>query len=419
MFFVAIGALTTPGTAAAQSPATPRGRLAAALESLIADGPRGHTTHDDGEWLQLAVTDAIRRGDTAIERLAVRAASPLTARIICPVSSVETGTVEIAAQTLLTVPHPIRYTAQIFASADGAEFVDVGEVRSGKSQSLRISTKLGSAAGAAGYHSLRIRAQLAFGPAGSDGSWTEARDLPRLFYAVYDTATGVSSMETRALVEGPAGVAVHEFDAALGDEPFGVWLKHLLSSRAGRDDVADFYARSRSCSERTGEPGILPDPKAVCAVVDFQLRHQIGQIWFRTADVRITDAGATWQRTTPPRFEGFVINGSAPESSRLSFLPALLDTDPSFRPLGDVLIDPNDIVISPVSPKPGEPTLVKVTVRNQGSGDLFKVSVHVAWGALEDVRGGGTRMFVVDLPAQARQMSNSRPCFHWDTVSSQ
>ena len=91
---VAIGALTIPWIAAAQSPGTPRGRLAAALESLIANGPRGHTTHDDGEWLQLAVTDAIRRGDTAIERLAVRAASPLTARIISPVSSVESVTVE-------------------------------------------------------------------------------------------------------------------------------------------------------------------------------------------------------------------------------------------------------------------------------------------------------------------------------------
>ena len=92
--------------------------------------------------------------------------------------------------------------------------------------------------------------------------------------------------------------------------------------------------------------------------------------------------------------------GSAPESSRLSLLPAMLDTDPSFRPLGDVSIDPNDIVLSPDSPKPGEPTLVTLTVRNQGSGDLFKVSVHVAWGAMEDVRGGGTRMVVVDLPAR-------------------
>ena len=112
-------------------------------------------------------------------------------------------------------------------------------MRSGKSQSFRVGTKLGPAAVAAGYHSLRIRAQLAFGPAGSDGSWTEARDLPRLFYAVYDTSAGVSSVETRALVEGPGGVAVGEFDAALGDEPFGVWLKQLLSARAGRDDTAD------------------------------------------------------------------------------------------------------------------------------------------------------------------------------------
>ena len=61
----------------AQTADSPRARLVQALEALIATESSGHTTHDDGEWLQLAVTDSIRRGDREIERLAVRAAAPL------------------------------------------------------------------------------------------------------------------------------------------------------------------------------------------------------------------------------------------------------------------------------------------------------------------------------------------------------
>jgi len=43
-----------------------RAALVAALESLIATGEPRHTTHDQGEWLQLAVDAAIARGDRQI-----------------------------------------------------------------------------------------------------------------------------------------------------------------------------------------------------------------------------------------------------------------------------------------------------------------------------------------------------------------
>lgn len=73
--------LTAFEAARAQTPhpEPQRKALIRALEALIATGEPGHTTHDAGEWLQLAVDDAIRRGDTDVERIAIRAASPLTA----------------------------------------------------------------------------------------------------------------------------------------------------------------------------------------------------------------------------------------------------------------------------------------------------------------------------------------------------
>jgi hypothetical protein len=184
----------------------------------------------------------------------------------------------------------------------------------------------------------------------------------------------------------------------LGDEPFAVWLASVLSARRTRTDPEPEWA-AHYCSERTAEAGTAPEPTSICSVVYFQVRGYIGQVWFRTGDVRPASDGIKWERATPPRFEGFVIRESAPESQRLSMLPVVLDTDPALRPVGDVSINPDDIVVVPSNPKPGAPVSVTITVRNHGWGDLFKVAVHVALATSLDDKGA-SRQFVVDLPAQ-------------------
>ncbi len=142
----------------------------------------------------------------------------------------------------------------------------------------------------------------------------------------------------------------------------------------------------------------MPDVTAVCAVLDVGLNGNRGQIWFRTADIVVNNGVAVWQRTTPPRFEGFILAGSAPESSRLSHLPTLLDTDPEARPAGDLSVGPDDILIAPSSPRPGEPALVTITIRNQGAGDVLKALVQVI--VATSVNDAATRAFVVDVPAR-------------------
>ena len=389
------------GLAGAQAPESQR--LAAALEALIATGPSGHTTHDAGEWLQVAVTDAIKGGDRAIERLAVRAASPLRAHITIPVSSTESlPHLDINTQGVLKVPRPIDYSAQILVSLDGAEFVKGLDVRSGSTQALRLDRKLGPSAELPGFHSLRVKARLTFGGAkNGPASWTEVRDLPELFYAVYDLTAEPTpgSIDVRAFVYGPASVASSEFDSGLGSEPFAVWLSGVLSARSTTTDPDPLWV-GRYCSERTAEVDTTPVPTAICSVVYFQAAGTMGQVWFRTGDIRTTDDGIKWERVTPPRFEGFAIRGSAPESQRLSALPVVLDTDPALRPVGDVAISPDDIVVVPSDPRPGAPVSVTITVRNQGSGDLFKVSVQVLLVSSRDPDGSAARQFVVDLPAQ-------------------
>jgi hypothetical protein len=300
---------------------------------------------------------------TATERLAVRAAAPLRARIGRPISGADGAAhIEFDAQKVLTVPRHVPYAARIFASLDGAGFVRVADVQSGTSDHVRVTEALGRAAGVPGFHTVQLRARLQFKPTDSIAPWTETRELPRLFYAVYDGTPSAASMDVRALLEGPGQVSARQFDATLDDVPFNQWLVSTLAARGRNRDNAGAMWRSQYCSERTGEPGLIPDVTAVCAVLDVQLngnRQHVwfdrGQIWFRTADIVVKDGMATWQRTTPPRFEGFMLAGSAPESSRLSNLPALLDTDPDARPAGDLSVDPDDILIAPRSPKPGEP----------------------------------------------------------------
>jgi hypothetical protein len=77
----------------------------------------------------------------------------------------------------------------------------------------------------------------------------------------------------------------------------------------------------------------------------------------------------------------------------------VLDADPAFRPVGDIAIAPDDIVVQPDAPAPGAPVSVAITVRNQGLGDLFKVAVGVIYG-VNPLERGTVRQFVVDVPAQ-------------------
>ena len=156
---------------------------------------------------------------------------------------------------------------------------------------------------------------------------------------------------------------------------------------------------SQYCSERPAEPGSRPDPTAVCSEVSFHAGGEVGQIWFRTADLHVNDDGVEWVPVVPPRFEGLVLWNSALESQRLSVLPQLLNTDRESRPIGDVAIAPADIVITPRAPKPGARAAVTVTVRNRGQGDLHKALVYVAFGSSLTDRGQ-TRRFVLDLGAQ-------------------
>jgi hypothetical protein len=392
-----IATVVTPAVLISASRSTfdvDRTALVAALEALIATGQPRHNTHDEGERLQLAVDDAIARGDQEVERLAVRAASPLTATISRPVSSTrDLPSIQFESGDVLRVPRPAAYTADIKVSFDNGPFVPAAAIRSGLGASARVDAATGKAAFAPGFHVVRVKAELTFGATGHAPQWTEARALSPLFYAVFDPMDE-STAPIRALMYGPAATTARELDPTLGDEPFAVWLAGVLSARRLKTDGPPEWT-SEYCDERTGEAGHRPPPTAICAVAYLQLAGHIGQIWFRTADIVDTETSPTWKPLSPSEVEGFVLDGVAQEG-RLSALPRLLDTDPANRPVGDVSIIPSDIVVSPADPAPGAFTDATITVRNIGSGDLWKVVVYVSFGV--DPKGASSRrQFVVDL----------------------
>jgi hypothetical protein len=269
----------------------------AGLEALIANGPVGHTSHDAGELLQLAVDDAIARGDTAIERLAVRAAAPLKVRVTRPVSASaneSAPTIEISARTFLKVPRPVSHTSEILASLDGADFVSIGTVQSDSGKSFRLDAAFGPAALVPGLHVVRARARLKFlEKAAGRESWTETRDLPELSYVIYNSEETLrpEAAGWRAFVHGPAAIAANQFDASLGDQPLAAWLAGVFSERRNNRDPEAPHWMSQYCSERTSEPDATPDATAICSVAYLQARGDIVELWFRTASVRATETG--------------------------------------------------------------------------------------------------------------------------------
>jgi hypothetical protein len=322
--------------------------------------------------------------------------SPLTVSISAPISSNrDLPSIEFHASDVPRANNAVLNSARVVASVDGADYVPVGVFQPGTGRGGRIDTVLPRLAIEPGFHVVQLAAELRFRPRQIDApSWTEQRALQPLAYALYDPVAQ-DSAAIRELVYGPRSVPVHELDPALGDEPFAAWLSGVLSERRTAGDSGPQWT-SRYCDQRT-ENGPISLPTTICAVVYFRSCTAPGEIWFRTAEIRETDRGVEWVPAVPLRFEGLVVDHSV-ESHALSSLITLLDTAAESRPVGELAILPEDILIAPPAPKAGALTDVTVTIRNIGLADFFKAAVDVTVGT--DPTRSTVRQFVVDIPAR-------------------
>lgn len=366
------------------------------LEEMLVTGLPGETDHDEGELLQAAVTDLIARGDSRIERLAVRAAAPLRVSISHPVASVRDPAsppaLVVTAVDVLKLPRPVPYTARIFVSLDGGDLVEAWTQASGKSGGFSLPDRLGEAVMRPGGHHLRVRAYLTFGAGKS--AWTEVRDLPELFYAVYDLSLN-EVPDGRALLLGPAAFTAADFDPALPPEGLEIWLTQMIAPYARPKPEPPMWM-SHYCAHRAADPKRPVDTRAICAVLYFETRTASGgQLWFRTAEVQLLEDRVAWVPLEVPRLEG-IIYGER-NADRLSALGELLQSAPGDTAAADTFIDPADIVITPAGVRRGGRAEVAVTLRNRGQDWVYKAFVTITYGS-SPLAHAGRRNFSVDIP---------------------
>jgi hypothetical protein len=311
----------------------------------------------------------------------------------------EPPSLEIDASVILKLPRTVRYVARVAASVDGSDYVTLWELRAGQRAGRSVSTGLPTYSMQAGYHHLRLKVHYTFGDPQADwaSSWNEERQLPDLAYALYDPKE-VKSAHAAAFLTSPIGTSAQQIDPTLPDIPFTAWLDRTFAEIA-RDPQHDW--RVIYCAERTAEPGVLSRAGDICSVMHFQDQNTVGQIWIRTGQVSFSRSGPEWRHETPT-LEAVTLLTTGASLNTLSGLEAILESDPTTWPIGDVSIDPAEIVVEPTTPGSEATLNVSVTVRNQGLSDLHGVTIVLAVGA--DLSQLLSRHYVIDIPKQSSKI---------------
>jgi hypothetical protein len=231
---------------------------------------------------------------------------------------------------------------------------------------------------------------MAFGSQTSN-RWAEERQLPDVTYAVYDPDSPGTGFAP--LLHSPAAVSASDLDQNLPDVPASKWLAGVLE-RSGAKSRIDWMPHY--CLERTRK---MPAPPArggdLCAVAYFQAKGDILRAWFRTGNVRFTEAGPVWQ-VEQPSFAGIDTAQSGTALTTLSALPALLDTPRESWPIADLSIAATDINVEIARP---DWAFITVTVRNNGPVAVHRAQLMVAAGIDPTSRGFPPRILTVDVPA--------------------
>jgi hypothetical protein len=378
-----------PHRAQEPRPSTRQGVIVA-LEKLMITGEPRHTSHDEGQWLQTEVSAAIARGDAEITQLAQRAATPLLVAAPTPVSALGfTPPVTIEMPPVLTLPKPVAYRADLFASLDGGEFVPAGTVSSDK-RNAGLDWSLLESAKRTGLHHVRLRARIMYERSTLPA---ETRGLPEVVYAIYDP-TADTAFDARFYEASAKSVSARRLDATLPDVPFATWL-HDLAAPYGGKKAAEW--RTTYCDEFSVEAGLPPRTGNLCTVAYFPLTGGWGEVWLRTGRIELTDSEVRWLGETPA-VEGIRLRHSncSEVSDGLSALPGLLAAPPSSWPSADLSVAPEDITVTRTA------TSVHIAAVIRNSGNANSRGAHVMITAATSAADRGiTRGFVVDVPRGA------------------
>jgi hypothetical protein len=366
-----------------------RERVIAALNKLMITGEPRHTSHDEGQWLQTEVSAAVARGDAEITRLAQRAAIPLLAGVHTPVSLLGFDPpLTIEMPPVLTLPTPVVYRADLFASVDGGELVPVGTVSSVK-KTGSLDWSLLQSAKKTGLHHLRLRARIIYERSMLSA---ETRDLPEIVYAIHDPEAE-ATFDTRFYITSAKGVSARRLDATLPDVPFAAWLHDVVAPHSGKKAVEEPW-RISYCDELSVEAGLPPRRRDLCTVAYFTLKGGWGEIWLRTGRIELTDSEVRWLAEGPTVEAIRLREPDCREvSDGLSALPGLLAAGPSSWPHADLSVAPEDITVTRTA------TSVHVAAVIRNSGNAHTRGAEIMIGAATSAADRGiNRSFVVDVP---------------------
>ncbi len=366
-----------------------RGRVIAALNKLMITGEPRHTSHDEGQWLQTEVSAAVARGDAEITRLAQRAATPLIAGVRTPVSVLGFApplTIEMPA--VLTLPTPVAYRADLFASVDGGELVPAGTVSSVK-RNGSLDWSLLQPAKKAGLHHIRLRARIIYERSTLS---PETRDLPEIVYAIYDPEVE-ARFDARFYITSAKSVSARRLDATLPDVPFATWLDDVVAPFNARKALEEPW-RIAYCDELSVETGLPPRRRDLCTVAYFRLTGGWGEVWLRTGRIELTNSEVRWL-AEGPTVEAIRLRDTdcREVSEGLSALPGLLAAGPSSWPSANLSVAPEDITVT----RTATSVHIAAVIRNSGTANSRGAEVMI--GAVTSAADRGiTRSFVVDVP---------------------
>jgi hypothetical protein len=358
---------------------------------MITGEPR-HTSHDEGQWLQAEVSGAVARGDADITRLAQRAAIPLLAHALTPVSPLGTNPpVAIEMPVVLTLQTPVTYRADLFASVDGGELVAAGTVSSVRRNASLDWSQLQSAK-KAGLHHIRLRARIVYA---TPKLSPETRDLPEIVYAIYDPEAE-ARFDARFYVASAKSVSAQRLDATLPDVPFAAWLHEVVAPYSEKKAVEEPW-RISYCDELSVEAGLPPRRRDLCTVAYFTFTGGWGEIWLRTGRIELTNSEVRWLAEGPTVEAIRLRHPDCREvSDGLSTLPGLLAGGPSSWPSADLSVAPEDIAVT----RTATSIHIAAVIRNSGNSNARGAEVTI--GAVTSAADRGiTRRFVVDVPRGA------------------
>jgi len=390
----AIAVLTLTWASALEGVRSPdRSALLTALDERVLTGFPKHLDHDEGQDLQAAVTAALAANpnDSELGWAAVRASFAMFAHV-SPVFSDGLPSIDIDMLPALTLPWKITADTTIDASVDGSEWRHAKHFPPNAIGMIPID-KLFPRASRPGFHVVRLRTTLDFhgGPAFLPPS--DTRELRPVIYGI--TGTSPAGQHVAALLNSAARANASDFDPSLPRVPLSAWLR-TIAATPGSPPI-EWVAQW--CEDR---PGLEDEQRSsICArtLVGASPEGGHAEIWVKFATVDTSGVKPTLTAITPTLEAVDLIANMRRAKGDLATLPSALRSSSDDWPHAAVLLDPEAIVVSPASPKPGEPVTIAIEVKNPGTSDLLGLLMNVVVGDAADGPAFAQRQFVRSIPA--------------------